>query len=180
MVMKVFVIWLVLKAFSFYFSAPAELSWRYADFLLKSDESEGVKVFMRRHEPLCPERDAKIVNFLQQYQRAYLLYLEYLVSERDSKVNFWKITAEVTILHFCSISVFNEWRNTTNIQSWTCWFCIWLFNELFNLRLLYRTVASTTRLLSWEWSDPVVTFWQFAESSLGKVLKASHPKKSNL
>ena len=40
----------------------------------------------RRHEELVVDREERIVNFLQPYKNAYLIYLEYLVTERHSKV----------------------------------------------------------------------------------------------
>ena len=40
----------------------------------------------RRHEELVVDREERIVNFLQPYKNAYLIYLEYLVTERQSKV----------------------------------------------------------------------------------------------
>ena len=40
----------------------------------------------RRHEELVVDREERIVNFLQPYKNAYLIYLEYLVTERYSKV----------------------------------------------------------------------------------------------
>ena len=60
--------------------------WQYADFVLDKTEKKGVEIFMRRHEDLVPEREERIVNFLVQYRNAYLIYLEYLVNDRQSKV----------------------------------------------------------------------------------------------
>jgi hypothetical protein len=44
----------------------------------------------RRHEELVMDREERIVNFLQPYKNAYLIYLEYLVIERQSKVKIFK------------------------------------------------------------------------------------------
>ena len=71
----------------FFFSAPIEAVWRYADFVLAKTEKKGVEIFMRRHEDLVPETEERIVNFLVQYKNAYLIYLEYLVNDRQSKVD---------------------------------------------------------------------------------------------
>jgi hypothetical protein len=71
-----------------FFSAPIDAVWLYADFVLSQSEKRGVEIFMRRHEELVIEREEKVVNFLQQYRNAYLIYLEYLVNERHSKVTY--------------------------------------------------------------------------------------------
>lgn len=80
--------------------APVDSVWRYADFVLGQDESKGVQIFMRRHEDLVPEREEHVVNFLRQYPTAYLTYLEYLVSERNSKVEFHHTQLAISYLDF--------------------------------------------------------------------------------
>lgn len=69
-----------------YFSAPEELVWRYADFILEKDSDEGVKIFMKQQTTENDERDEKVVAFLSKYPKAHLKYLEHLVLVNNSQV----------------------------------------------------------------------------------------------
>lgn len=78
--------------------APVDLVWRYAEYVLKQDQAKGVKIFMRRHEPLDAKLCETIVNFLQQYPKGHLAYLEYLVVDRDMQSEKMHTELAVTYL----------------------------------------------------------------------------------
>ncbi|KAF4527983.1 hypothetical protein B566_EDAN016638 [Ephemera danica] len=63
-----------------------DLLWRYADFILKQDQLKGVQIFTNRfHNELDSDKlkQEVILEFLQHYPQALMLYLEHLVLEKE-------------------------------------------------------------------------------------------------
>ena len=62
--------------------------WRYADFVLDHDESQGVQLFNsgENNRFLGTEKEEKVAAFLSKYPKAHISYLEHLVIEQDSQV----------------------------------------------------------------------------------------------
>lgn len=67
-------------------SCPREYLWRHADFVLEHDESAGVGIFTSGVEEEEEDERERAAAFLQKYPRAHLIYLEYVVVEKHSKV----------------------------------------------------------------------------------------------
>ncbi|RXM29718.1 Transforming growth factor-beta receptor-associated protein 1 [Acipenser ruthenus] len=68
------------------FQQKRELVWKYADWAVQKNQEVGVQIFTKR-----PQREQEsfsyeeVIGFLKQYQLALMLYLEYLVTARNSK-----------------------------------------------------------------------------------------------
>ena len=65
------------------------------DFILRQDQLEGVKVFIKRQEceeqkklPVDVGKCENILNFLQQFPIAKMTYLEFLVKQKKLQVSF--------------------------------------------------------------------------------------------
>ena len=96
---------------SFNFRAPEDEIWKHVDFILRQDQLEGVKVFIKRQE--CEEQKKLLVdvgkcenvlNFLQQFPIAKMTYLEFLVKQKKLQVSFKLLinfphTSEVKFLY---------------------------------------------------------------------------------
>jgi hypothetical protein len=67
-----------------------EFLWRYADFVLSHDQEVGVGIFTLRSaqdvnsDALKPDT---VVNFLHQYPKAVVKYLEHLVIKQEIQVH---------------------------------------------------------------------------------------------
>ena len=80
---------------SFNFRAPEDEIWKHVDFILRQDQLEGVKVFIKRQEceeqkklPVDVGKCENILNFLQQFPIAKMTYLEFLVKQKKLQVSF--------------------------------------------------------------------------------------------
>ncbi len=69
----------------------------HADFVLSKDEAAGVRIFMRRHENVDKTRADAVADFLQQYPRARLAYLDYIVTERSIQVRAKQMNKDLII-----------------------------------------------------------------------------------
>lgn len=67
----------------FYSSADAGVVWRYANFILDRDASEGVRVFMETQALLDP---SKVLQTLQRYPQARLTFLHHLIDTKNLQV----------------------------------------------------------------------------------------------
>ena len=65
------------------FRAPEEIMWRNADFVLRQNETEGMRIFVRDWDE---KKYQDIVDFLYQYPIAKMAFLEYLVNGKILKV----------------------------------------------------------------------------------------------
>ena len=63
----------------------AEFVWKYADFVLDRDEEKGVEIFKELFSG-SENEERKIVSFLDKYPKARIEYLEFLIHERESKI----------------------------------------------------------------------------------------------
>ena len=80
---------------SFNFRAPEDEIWKHVDFILRQDQLEGVKVFIKRQEceeqkklPVDVGKCENVLNFLQQFPIAKMTYLEFLVKQKKLQVSF--------------------------------------------------------------------------------------------
>lgn len=74
--------------FSFSLKEP-ELMWRYADFVLSRDEEIGVGIFTLQSAQEVNATTMKpdtIVDYLHQYPKAVVKYLEHLVMKQKIQV----------------------------------------------------------------------------------------------
>ena len=81
-----------------FISAPLPLVWKYASIVLDQSEEEGAKIFMRQMTDSGDNEEdthhENIVKFLNNYPKANLLYLEYIVLEKQIQV---KISFKITV-----------------------------------------------------------------------------------
>ena len=87
-------------------SVSEHLLWRYADFVFDQDQEKSVKIFKIRL--LQQENNSAnssesmnidvIVNFLQKYQTAHLIFLEYLIFDRKSDIEKYHTQLAMTYL----------------------------------------------------------------------------------
>ena len=82
--------WHITLAVCFMFSLKEpELMWRYADFVLSRDEEIGVGIFTLQSisQPISDVmKPDTIVDYLHQYPKAVVKYLEHLVLEKNIEV----------------------------------------------------------------------------------------------
>lgn len=84
----------------FYSSADAGLVWRYANFILDRNASEGVRVFMETQAQLDP---SKVLQTLQRYPQARLTFLHHLIDTKNLQVR-----ATCLLIHCRKIMTINE------------------------------------------------------------------------
>jgi hypothetical protein len=66
-----------------------ELMWRYADFVLSRDQEVGVGIFTLRSAQDVNSDTVKpdmVVDYLHQYPKAVVKYLEHLVMKQEIQV----------------------------------------------------------------------------------------------
>jgi hypothetical protein len=84
--------------FSFSLKEP-ELMWRYADFVLCRDQEVGVRIFTLRSDQEGSSDIMKpdmIVDYLHQYPKAVVKYLEHLVMKQEIQV-FGSVDSETHV-----------------------------------------------------------------------------------
>jgi len=76
--------------------APEDIIWRHADFVLQQNESEGVRTFkLSQH---FHGKEHKVMDFLQKYPKAKLEFLQFLVYEKNLKVETFHTELALTYL----------------------------------------------------------------------------------
>lgn len=64
--------------------------WRYADFVLSRDQEVGVGIFtLRSAQEVNPDalKPDTVLNYLHQYPKAVIKYLEHLVIKQEIQVH---------------------------------------------------------------------------------------------
>ena len=91
-----------------HFRAPEDEIWKHVDFILREDQLQGVEVFIKRQECNITATDDKlpvdvakcetVLNFLQQFPKAKMTYLEFLVNKKKLQVSMDFMTRKFKVL----------------------------------------------------------------------------------
>jgi len=123
--------------------APENEIWKHVDFILQQDQLQGVKVFIKRQEcnkdklPLDVGKCETIVNFLQQFPEAKMIYLEFLVKQKKLQVEKFHTGLALIYLESIETSASND-EDIKNEK----------FREKFRQHILQSTCVQFPYLLS--------------------------------